>query len=314
MIDTPRLPILSVIVPVRNQAGPLSRLLARLRDQAIPPDWQVEVIVVDNSSTDQTADVIKASPFTYVLCTELGSGAARNAGVRASRGSLLYFMDADTLPGSDEHFATATQSAGRIGTDRFGAFGGAVVIPPHQRWNPVAIADHWACWFNWHPGREPQRTNLFQPGLSLVVTRRAFDAVGGFDNSLTIMQDMEFQHRLMRRGFALFFTPRLVVMHEARGSLWRSWRHSWSWGGPFRERYLPTAPDYGLKYPLGHPRFFRNLVPLFRRRFRMVTRIARANAKWQVVYCYPFLAATIFAWAYAVVSGREPTHEEHSPI
>jgi glycosyltransferase involved in cell wall biosynthesis len=314
MIDTPRLPILSVIVPVRNQAGPLSRLLARLRDQAIPPDWQVEVIVVDNSSTDQTADVIKASPFTYVLCTELGSGAARNAGVRASRGSLLYFMDADTLPGSDEHFATATQIAGRIGTDRFGAFGGAVVIPPHQRWNPVAIADHWACWFNWHPGREPQRTNLFQPGLSLVVTRRAFDAVGGFDNSLTIMQDMEFQHRLMRRGFALFFTPRLVVMHEARGSLWRSWRHSWSWGGPFRERYLPTAPDYGLKYPLGHPRFFRNLVPLFRRRFRMVTRIARANARWQVVYCYPFLAATIFAWAYAVVSGREPTHEEHSPI
>jgi GT2 family glycosyltransferase len=292
----------------------LSRLLARLRDQAIPPDWQVEVIVVDNSSTDQTADVIKASPFTYVLCTELGSGAARNAGVRASRGSLLYFMDADTLPGSDEHFATATQIAGRIGTDRFGAFGGAVVIPPHQRWNPVAIADHWACWFNWHPGREPQRTNLFQPGLSLVVTRRAFDAVGGFDNSLTIMQDMEFQHRLMRRGFALFFTPRLVVMHEARGSLWRSWRHSWSWGGPFRERYLPTAPDYGLKYPLGHPRFFRNLVPLFRRRFRMVTRIARANARWQVVYCYPFLAATIFAWAYAVVSGREPTHEEHSPI
>jgi glycosyltransferase involved in cell wall biosynthesis len=314
MIATPRLPILSVIIPVRNQAGPLSRLLDRLRHQAIPPDWLVEVIVVDNSSTDQTAAVIKASPFTYVLCTELGSGAARNAGVRASRGSLLYFIDADTLPGSDEQFVTLIQIAMRIGPDRFGAFGGAVVIPPNQRWNPIAIADHWACWFNWHPGRKPQRTKLFQPGLSLVATRRAFDAVGGFDNSLTIMQDMEFQHRLMKHGFAIYFTPRLVVMHEARGSLWRSWRHSWSWGGPFRERYLPTVPDYGLKYPLGDPRFFRNLVPLFRRRFRMVTRIARANAKWQAVYCYPFLAATIFAWAYAVVGGREPTHEQHSPI
>jgi len=314
MIATPRLPILSVIIPVRNQAGPLSRLLDKLRNQAIPPDWLVEVIVVDNSSTDHTAAVIKASPFTYALCTELGSGAARNAGVRVSRGSLIYFMDADTLPGSDEHFVAVTQIARRIGPDKFGAFGGAVVIPPNQRWNPIAIADHWACWFNWHPARKPERTKLFQPGLSLVATRRAFDAVGGFDNSITIMQDMEFQHRLMKHGFAIYFTPRLVVMHEARGSLWRSWRHSWSWGGPFRERYLPTAPNYGLKYPLGDPRFFRNLVPLFRRRFRMVTRIARANAKWQVVYCYPFLAATIFAWAYAVVRGAEPTHEEHSPI
>lgn len=306
--------VLSVIIPVRNQAGALGRLLDKLREQATPPDWQVEVIVVDNGSTDHTATVIKASPFTYAPCTELGSGAARNAGVAASRGSLLYFMDADTLPGSNEQFVAVVDIASRIGPGRFGAFGGVVVIPPNQRWNPIAIADHWACWFNWHPVRPPERTNLFQPGLSLVATRRAFDAVGGFDNSLTVMQDMEFQHRLMKRGFAIYFTPRLVVMHEARGSLWRSWRHSWSWGGPFRERYLPTAPDYGLKYPLGHPRFFRNLVPLFRRRFRMVTRIARANARWQLVYCYPFLAATIFAWAYAVVRGREPTHEERSPI
>jgi glycosyltransferase involved in cell wall biosynthesis len=314
MSTTPSLPVLSVIVPVRNHAGPLRRLLDRLREQVSPSDWQVEVLVVDNNSTDDTAAVIKASPFTYVHCEELGSGAARNAGVRASRGSLIYFMDADTLPGSNEQFVTVTAIAKRIGPDRFGAFGGAVVIPPNQRWNPIAIADHWACWFNWHPARAPQHTKLFQPGLSLVVTRRAYDAVRGFDNSLTIMQDMEFQHRLMKHGFPIYFTPRLVVMHEARGSLWRSWRHSWSWGAPFRERYLPTVPDYGLEYPLGDPRFSRNLLPLFRRRFRMVTRIARANAKWQAVYCYPFLAATIFAWAYAVVRGKEPTHHEHSPI
>src|SRR6187397_1482707 len=122
MIATSRLPILSVIIPVRNHAGPLGRLLDKLRDQAMPPDWLVEVIVVDNSSTDHTAEVIKASPFTYAHCTELGSGAARNAGVRVSRGSLIYFMDADTLPPSDEHFVTVTQIAKRIGPDNFGAF------------------------------------------------------------------------------------------------------------------------------------------------------------------------------------------------
>ena len=55
MTATPRRPILSVIIPVRNQAGPLGRLLDKLKHQTIPPDWLVEVIVLDNGSTDHTA-------------------------------------------------------------------------------------------------------------------------------------------------------------------------------------------------------------------------------------------------------------------
>lgn len=314
MRATPNLPFLSVIVPIRNHAASLRRLVENLKAQKIPANWLMEVLMVDNNSTDDTAAIIKASPFTYVFCEELGVGAARNAGVKAARGGLLYFMDADTLPATDEHFLRITEIATRIGPGKFGAFGGAIIVPPSQRWNPVAIADHWACWFNWHPMRPAQRTTLFNPGLSLAVARRAYDAIGGFDNRLTIMQDMEFQYRLMQKGFSIFFTPRLTIMHEARGSLWRSWRHSWSWGAPFRKRYLPTAPDYGLKYPVGDKRFWRNLPMLYRRRMRLVSRAAFANDKRQARYCYPFLAATVLAWTLAVIWGEEPKHEEHSPI
>jgi len=308
----PAPPVLSVIIPVRNHARPLRRLLARLQTQRKPRNWDVEMIAVDNASQDDTAAVIRASSARYLACEELGAGAARNAGAAAARGDLLCFIDADACPADDNYLATVVDVAARLGS--FGACGGAILLPARQRWNPVAIGDHWACWFNWHPRRPAQRTRLFQPGVSLIVQRAALKAMGGFDNRLTVMQDMEFQHRLMRAGFPIYFSPRLEVTHEARGSLLRSLRHSWSWGAPFRERYLADVPDYGLRYPVGDRRFWRNAPMLFRRRMKLVSRAAWANSRWRTIYGYPFLAVTILAWTLAVVWGREPRPEERSPI
>jgi GT2 family glycosyltransferase len=305
-------PVLSVIIPVRNHARPLARLLARLQTQNKPPGWDVEIVAVDNSSTDDTAAVIRQGGVRYLACAELGAAAARNAGAATARGDLLCFIDADACPADDAYLATVVETAAQLGG--FGAFGGAILLPHRQRWNPVAIGDHWACWFNWHPGRPAQRTRLFQPGLSLVVPRAAFQAVKGFDNRLMVMQDMEFQHRLMQAGLAIYFAPGLAVTHDARSSLLRSWRHSWSWGGPFRERYLANARDYGLRYPVGDKRFWRNAPMLFGRRMKLVSRAAWANSRRDTIFGYPFLAATVLAWTLAVIWGREPRPEERSPI
>jgi glycosyltransferase involved in cell wall biosynthesis len=296
-------PVLSVIIPVRNHARPLKRLLDNLTRQQTPPGWIVEVIVVDNKSTDSTPAVIRESGFRGLVCERLGAGAARNAGVQAATGKLLYFIDADACPSDDRHFILLVQIARRLGA--FGAFGGAVLLPKHQRWNPVAIADHWACWFNWHPKRPPQRTTLFQPGLSLAVTRTSFNAVGGFNPDIMVFQDMEFQHRLLRAGFKLFFFPKLMVTHEARGSIWRTCLHSWSWGGPFRTRYLTDVKGYKLKYPLGHKLFARNLPTLYHRRMRLVTRASWMNSKWRTFYAFPFLALTVLIWTMGVIWGPD---------
>jgi glycosyltransferase involved in cell wall biosynthesis len=304
--------VLSVIIPVRNHARPLARLLARLQSQKPPRGWDVEIIAVDNGSTDDTPAVIRKSGARYLACSELGSAAARNAGAAAARGELLCFIDADACPVDDEYLVGVVETAAQLGT--FGAFGGAILLPERQRFNPVAIGDHLACWFNWSPSRPAQRTRLFQPGLSLVVPRAVFTAMKGFDNRLMVLQDMEFQQRLMQAGLPIYFSPRLRIAHEARGSLLRSWRHSWSWGGPFRERYLATAPDYGLRYPPADRRFWRNAPMLFGRRMKLVSRAAWANSRWQAIYGYPFLAATVLAWTLAVIWGREPRPEERSPI
>jgi GT2 family glycosyltransferase len=298
-----KMPVLSVIIPVRNQAGPLKRLLDNLKTQKAPPGWEVEIIVAENMSTDNTPDVVRESGVKFVICETLGSGAARNAGARAARGNIFYFIDADACPAQDDHLLVLLSVAARVRP--FGAFGGAILLPPHQRWNPVAIGDHWACWFNWHAKRPPQRTTLFHPAASLVVSRAAFNAVGGFDPKLMIFQDMEFQHRLLRAGFSLFYAPKFAVTHEARSSLRRTCLHSWSWGGPFRTRYLTDVANYPLKYPLGDKRFARNLPTLYSRRMKLVTQAAWANSKFQTCYAYPFLALTVLVWTMGVIWGPE---------
>ncbi|MGQ0741114.1 MAG: glycosyltransferase family 2 protein [Alphaproteobacteria bacterium] len=169
--------ILSVIIPVRNHARPLKRLLDNLARQKIPAGWTVEVIAVDNGSTDNTAEIIRASGVRYARCSELGPGPARNRGVELARGKLLYFIDADACPVNDDHYVRILASTQRLLREgAFGALGGAILPPRHQLWNPIAIGDHWACWFNWHPKRSPQRTKLFQPGISLVMLRGVFEA------------------------------------------------------------------------------------------------------------------------------------------
>lgn len=310
--ETPARPVLSVIIPARDHARPLKRLLDNLKKQKIPSGWDVDILVVENGSKDDTLEVARASGFRVLSVNSHGAGPARNAGVRATKGVLLAFLDADCCPVRNDHFVQVTATALQL--RGFGTFGGPILLPEYQRWNPVAIGDHWACWFNWSMKRPMQRSSLFQPSGNSVVPRAVFETMNGFCESAMILEDMEFENRVMRAGLPVFFVPSLAVTHEARGSLLRSWRHSWSWGGAFRERHLAVDKAYGLKYPVGDARFARNLGYIFRRRVRLVRRIAWANTRWQAVVAYPFYVATIFVWALAVIWAREPSPENMRPI
>lgn len=89
----------SVIVPVYNQASRLRFTLLSLCNQRLAADRSFEVIAVDDGSTDEVADVLAEFqtelPLRVVSQKNSGRAAARNAGVRASRGSVLLFTDGD---------------------------------------------------------------------------------------------------------------------------------------------------------------------------------------------------------------------------
>jgi len=87
-----RAPLVSVILPARNEAEGLRRTLVALK-RAVP---DAEVIVVDDGSTDATADVAEAHGAKVLTSPYgMGNGAAIKRGTRAASGEILVFMDAD---------------------------------------------------------------------------------------------------------------------------------------------------------------------------------------------------------------------------
>ena len=88
-------PTLSVVVPVRDDAVALERLLRLLARQTVPP---LEVVVVDNASTDASAAVARAAGARVVTEASVGIPAAAAAGYDAAVGDVLVRCDADTVP------------------------------------------------------------------------------------------------------------------------------------------------------------------------------------------------------------------------
>lgn len=91
-MDSSNLPLISVIIPCYNHGEYLTEAVDSIRSQDYSP---VEIIVVDDGSTDNTADVSRELDVKYIKQDNAGLSAARNTGIHQSRGELLVFLDAD---------------------------------------------------------------------------------------------------------------------------------------------------------------------------------------------------------------------------
>ncbi|GAB3535039.1 glycosyltransferase family A protein [Arthrobacter tecti] len=92
------MPSLSVVIPCKDDAGPLARCLEALSTQSESP---LEILVVDNGSTDDSADVAKQFGAVVLSEPDPGIAAAASTGYDSARGDIIIRCDADTLPPSD---------------------------------------------------------------------------------------------------------------------------------------------------------------------------------------------------------------------
>jgi glycosyltransferase involved in cell wall biosynthesis len=224
-------PLLSVVIPVHDRAPLLRQSLASLAAQRLPAGC-VEVIVVDDASTDDPAGV--AAEFadrlrlrTHVLAPQGFRSAARNAGARLATAPVLAFIDAGVSAGPgfaraylDAHRAVpVTRSAAFIGYtpgyDLLGAPDGLAArlaeLPPER------VLAHYAAGRPLLDMRHEQYERigyrlerLHLPWalfwtVNVSVRRADFEAVGGFDEGFRTwgVEDVEFGYRLVRHGVRL---------------------------------------------------------------------------------------------------------------
>lgn len=185
-------PIVSVIVPVYNQGEYVAGAIASVLEQRYSP---VELIVINDGSTDATAERLKAyeREARIIHQENRGAAAALNRGIRESRGSLVCWLSADDefLPGKLEAQVAAFVSDSRIGmvhtgyerVDGRGTHLDTVAEPPQVHPDPF-ITVYWKNSLN---------------GSTVMLRRDVFDAVGGFDESLRADVDADMWLKIFRR-------------------------------------------------------------------------------------------------------------------
>lgn len=191
----------SVIIPARDAADTIAWVLAGVAQQDYAGDW--EVILVDDGSSDATADLALRSSVGVRLVREAGSGAAhaRNAGAAVARGEWLAFLDADCRPtaGWLRHGHAALGSADLTQ--------GATYPDPAT---PVGPFDR-TLWV----GRQ---SGLFE-SANLFVRRSAFVAADGFHAwpdappGRPLGEDVWFGWRVQRHGARISFCSEAVAHH-----------------------------------------------------------------------------------------------------
>jgi glycosyltransferase involved in cell wall biosynthesis len=204
------IPRVSAIVPVRNGAPQVGRCLAALLAQTWPAD-RLEILVVDDASTDATRERVRAHPVRLLEQAEArGPYAARNAALRAATGDVLAFTDADCVPAKD-WIERGAAALAREGAD---LAAGHVRFVLSSRSSAAQVLDSIT---NLDQERSVAERGVAKTG-NLFATRRVLDAIGPFRERRSGC-DVEWTGRASGAGFALVYAPDAVVEKPARGAL-----------------------------------------------------------------------------------------------
>jgi glycosyltransferase involved in cell wall biosynthesis len=221
----------SILIPAYNEEQFIAATIDSVHHSFSEIGWNsYEIVVCDNNSTDQTAEIARAARARVVFEPHNQIARARNAAAKAARGHWFIFLDADTLLNTATLRATiAALESGRAGaggsvvrldSDRISTRGRALV----QTWNAIS------------------RTLKLAAGSFVFCRREAWLETGGFDERLYVSEELWFSRKLKRwcRANGLKFTilSTASIVTSARKLRWYS---PWQLVGQFAVFLIPGA-------------------------------------------------------------------------
>ena len=187
------MPNVSIVIPTRNVSSTLPRLLLSIQRQEYE---HIETVVVDNSSTDTTRDIARGFGVQLLLGGPERS-AQRNLGALRSAGDFLLFLDADM---------ELTPRVVEACVHEIGKGADAVCIMEQSIGRSY-----------WSNARALERSSYFKSEIfeaARFFRRNVFVEVGGYDTSLTGVEDLDMQARLVAAGYRFGWADPPIFHHE----------------------------------------------------------------------------------------------------
>jgi glycosyltransferase involved in cell wall biosynthesis len=210
-------PLVSIIIPTYNTGSTIRASLESALAQTYSP---IEIIVVDDGSTDDTAAILQPflAQITYVHQQNEGVSAARNHGLRLARGELIVFLDADDLlmPGKISKQAALFDGNPKLGIVNSGW------QTIDEDGNPLDDITPWVdapkldlhTWLFWKP--------VFP--AAMMFRKTWVEKTGGFDPALTHAEDVDLTLRVMALGCRAMWLEEITAEYRQRaGSAARQW-------------------------------------------------------------------------------------------
>jgi rSAM/selenodomain-associated transferase 2 len=172
----------SIIIPAYNEAGQIAATINKT--QAANRGCNIEIIVVDGGSSDDTVNIAAACGARTIVSQRKGRAAQMNKGAASAKGEILYFLHADSIP--PQNFTTQILEAYNKGF-KSGCFR---LQFDHDHW--FLKANAWFTRFDVNGVRFGDQ--------SLFVAKDVFEKSGGFREDLIMMEDQEIIHRLKKYG------------------------------------------------------------------------------------------------------------------
>ena len=217
-------PFVTVVVPVRNGEDKIADCIDSLLAMDYPRERH-EILVIDNGSTDRTAEIVHSRPVTCVHEPRRGVSNARNRGIAEGRGEVLAFIDGDCLaePG------WLSELVRPFADPEVGCVAGELGHEPGESTAERQASRMFGAWQRYAVGSNPP----YAITANAAYRRSVLDAIGLFDSRMPRAQDVELGLRFNERcALRLVYAEHAVVRHRHRSTHRGFFRQQlgWSYG------------------------------------------------------------------------------------